>query len=153
MQCAATQNRIPEKGLGQTPTSKTAPATTELVYPSSDPTQTPTEPQHTLTCRLTVHTLICTLELCCSNGTRKAAANVRKHGARFSEALGVVSDNYAITNQDIESDSGEERFITLGMGIKGRVPAVVYCYASAKIRIISARMAGRPEREQYETRR
>ncbi len=27
----------------------------------------------------------------------KAAANVRKHGVRFSEATGVFSDDYAIT--------------------------------------------------------
>src|SRR4051794_10363315 len=57
----------------------------------------------------------------------KAAANARKHGVQFSEALGVFSDDYAITIKDDESDPSEQRLITLGMGIKGRVLVVVYC--------------------------
>jgi uncharacterized protein len=83
----------------------------------------------------------------------KAAANVRKHGVQFSEALGVFSDDYAITINDEESDPDEERFVTLGVGIKGRVLTVVYCYSGEDIRIISARIAGRPERERYEAQR
>ncbi len=103
---------------------------------------------------LTVATVIGTLESCLSKWVpNKAAANVRKHGVQFSEALGVFSDDHAITIQDDESDPVEQRFMTLGMGIKGRVLVVVYCYRGEKIRIISARTAGRSEREQYETRR
>ena len=83
----------------------------------------------------------------------KAAANVRKHGVQFSEAVGVFSDDYAITIHDDESDPDERRFLTLGMGIKGRILVVVYCYSGENIRIISARTAGRPERDQYEARR
>ena len=81
----------------------------------------------------------------------KAAANVRKHGVQFSEALGVFSDDYAITIKDDESDPNEQRFVTLGVGIKGRVLVVVYCYRGENLRIISARTAGRLERENYET--
>jgi len=83
----------------------------------------------------------------------KAPANVRKHGVQFSEAIGVFSDEYAITIKDEESDPDEQRFVALGMGIKGRVLAVVYCYGGANVRMISARAAGRPEREQYEAQR
>ena len=83
----------------------------------------------------------------------KAAANVRKHGVQFSEAASVFSDDYAITIPDDESDSDERRFLTLGMGIKGRILVVVYCYSGEDIRIISARTAGRPEHEQYEAQR
>lgn len=83
----------------------------------------------------------------------KAAANVRKHGVQFSEALGVFSDDNAITVNDGESDPDEQRFVTLGMGIKGRVLVVVYCYSGENIRIISTRTAGRPERERYEAQR
>jgi len=83
----------------------------------------------------------------------KAAANVRKHGVQFSEALGVFGDDCAITIKDEGSDPDEQRFVTLGMGIKGRVLAVVYCYSGENIRIISARTAGRPEREQYGAQR
>ena len=82
----------------------------------------------------------------------KAAVNVRKHGVQFSEALGVFSDEYAITIRD-DGETNEERLVTLGMGIKGRVLVVVYCYRGDDIRIISARAAGRREREQYEARR
>jgi uncharacterized DUF497 family protein len=72
---------------------------------------------------------------------------------QFSEAIGVFSDDYAITIKDEESDPDEQRFVTPGMGIKGRVLAVVYCYSGENIRFISARTAGRPEREQYEALR
>jgi uncharacterized DUF497 family protein len=80
----------------------------------------------------------------------KAAANFRKHGVRFAEAVGIFSDDAAITLRDYESDPVEERFVSLGIGLKGRVLIVVYCYRGESIRIISARTANRSEREQYE---
>ena len=83
----------------------------------------------------------------------KAAANVRKHGVQFSEAVGVFGDDYAITITDDESDPDERRFLTLGIGIKGRILVVVYCYSGDNIRIISARAAERPERDQYGAQR
>jgi len=83
-------------------------------------------------------------------GPNKAESNVRKHGVRFSEALNVFYDDDAITIGDEESDSNEQRFVTLGIGNKGRALVVVYCYTGENIRIISARTAGRSEREQYE---
>lgn len=83
----------------------------------------------------------------------KAAANVRKHGVRFAEAVGVFSDDYAITIEDTESDPHERRLVTLGMGIKGRVLTVVYSYRGENIRFISARPASKLEREHYEAQR
>jgi uncharacterized DUF497 family protein len=83
----------------------------------------------------------------------KAVANVRKHGVQFSEAVGVFNDDYAITITDDESDPDERRFLTLGIGIKGRILVVVYCYSGDNVRIISARAAERPERDQYEAQR
>jgi hypothetical protein len=74
-------------------------------------------------------------------------------GLQFSEAVGVFSDDYAITITDDESDPDERRFLTLGIGIKGRILVVVYCYSGDNIRIISARAAERPERDQYEAQR
>lgn len=100
-----------------------------------------------------VHIAICTLESCLFEwDPNKAAANIQKHGVQFSEAVAVFSDEYAITIKDNESDP-EQRFVTLGMGIKGRILAVVYCYSGENIRIISARTAGRPECDQYEAQR
>ena len=72
---------------------------------------------------------------------------------QFSEAVGVFSDDYAITIHDDESDPDERRFLTLGTGIKGRILVVVYCYSGENIRIISARTAGRPECDQYKGQR
>ena len=76
--------------------------------------------------------------------------NFRKHEVRFSEAIGVFSDDAALTIKDDTSVTHEERFVTIGIGIKGRILAVVYCYRGDRVRIISARAAGPSEREQYE---
>jgi uncharacterized protein len=51
------------------------------------------------------------------------------------------------------SDPHEERFATLGMGIKGRILVVVYSYRGENVRIVSARTAGRQECGQYEAQR
>jgi uncharacterized DUF497 family protein len=83
----------------------------------------------------------------------KAEANFKKHGVRFPEAEPVFEDDYAITIKDDESDSGEQRFVSMGMGVKGRVLVVVYCYRGSNIRMISARMAEAQERRQYEEAR
>ena len=86
-------------------------------------------------------------------GPEQGGANDRKHGVQFSEAVGVFNDDYAITITDDESDPDERRFLTLGIGIKGRILVVVYCYSGENIRIVSVRTAGRPERDQYEAQR
>lgn len=84
---------------------------------------------------------------------QKAEANFKRHGVRFPEAEPVFEDDYAITIKDDESDSGEQRFVSMGMGVKGRVLVVVYCYRGSNIRIISARMAEAQEQRQYEEAR
>ncbi|MEP0855648.1 BrnT family toxin [Trichocoleus sp. DQ-U1] len=53
----------------------------------------------------------------------KAAANLRKHGIDFADAVSVFSDNLAITIPDERFD--EERFITVGIDAFGRVLVVV----------------------------
>jgi len=54
-----------------------------------------------------------------------------------------------VTIADDESDPGEQRFITLGMGALGRLLLVVYTWRGENIRIISERPAESHEREQY----
>ena len=49
--------------------------------------------------------------------SRKAAANLSKHGVDFADAATVVYDDQAITIQ--EERSGEERFVTIHLGEKG----------------------------------
>ena len=81
-------------------------------------------------------------------GPAQGRGECSKAWGEFSEASGVFGDDHAITIRDDESDPEEQRFATLGAGIKGRILVVVYCYRGENIRIISARTAGRPEREQ-----
>ena len=83
----------------------------------------------------------------------KAIANFRKHGVRFSEAEAVFQDDYAITIPDDVSDPAEVRYLALGLGGKGRPLVVVFCHRGTDIRIISARLANRFERKQYEENR
>jgi uncharacterized protein len=83
----------------------------------------------------------------------KAETNFKAHGVHFSESIPVFEDDYAITISDVESDPGEPRFVSLGVGAKGRVLVVVYCYRQQNIRIISARKAEPHERDQYEGNR
>jgi hypothetical protein len=80
----------------------------------------------------------------------KAEANFKKHDVFFSESLPVFEDDYALTIADDESDPGEQRFVSIGMGAKMRVLVVVYTYRGEAIRIISARLAEAHERSQYE---
>jgi len=84
---------------------------------------------------------------------RKAEENFRKHGVRFSETETVFEDDYAITIADETSDPGEQRFVSMGMGVKGWVLVVVYCFRGENIRIISARLAEPQECNQYEEAR
>jgi uncharacterized protein len=63
---------------------------------------------------------VCRIEICLDAPVlprfqNKAAANVRKHEVQFSEALGVFSDDYAITIAGKNGDPDEERFVTLGI--------------------------------------
>src|SRR5580704_293179 len=67
---------------------------------------------------------------------RKAETNFQDHKVRFAESLSVFEDDHAITVTDEESDPHEQRFVALGMGTKGRVLVVVYCYRDQNIRII-----------------
>ncbi len=84
----------------------------------------------------------------------KQRQTFQKHGVRFSEALSVFSDEYAVTIPDEDSDANEQRFVTLGMGLKARVLIVVYCYReNDKIRIISARIATPSESVHHEANR
>jgi hypothetical protein len=85
--------------------------------------------------------------------TAKAASNFAKHGVGFSEALAVFDDDFAIAMADDESEPSERRFVALGMGVKGRILAVVYCYRADSIRVISARRATGTERKLYEDSR
>jgi uncharacterized protein len=67
----------------------------------------------------------------------------------FEEAGHVLFDPFALTHEDNDS-AEEQRFITLGMGGKGRILMVVYTYRDETLRIISAWKANEPQRRRYE---
>jgi uncharacterized DUF497 family protein len=77
----------------------------------------------------------------------KAAANLRRHGVDFADAVGVFEDEYALRREDPDAH-GERRFVITGIDFLGRV-VVVYTYRGERIRPISARRATRREREHY----
>lgn len=80
----------------------------------------------------------------------KAAANPLKHaGVTFEEARAVLLDPYALTHEDADTD-GEPRFVTLGMGAKGRILIAVWTLRGDCIRLISAWKANQPQRRRYE---
>lgn len=80
---------------------------------------------------------------------KKAQANFKKHGIRFSDAETVLYDPNALTVEDEEAE-GEQRHVSIGMDAVGRVLVVVYTYRGDDIRLISARGANKKERGSYE---
>lgn len=80
----------------------------------------------------------------------KAAANARKHGVSFEEAVSALQDDFAATARDLEHSVAESRFITFGNSARGRLLAVSHTERGNSIRIISARLVTRTERKIYE---
>ena len=80
----------------------------------------------------------------------KAAANDQKHGIAFAEAATAFGDPLSITVPDPEHSEGEARFILVGLTFRGRLVVVAHAESDETIRIISARVATRAERQSYE---
>ena len=79
----------------------------------------------------------------------KATANIRNHGVELSHAATVLDDPMAVTLEDTRH--GEQRFVTVGSDLLGRILVVVYTYPEEEeIRLISARKATPKERRVYE---
>lgn len=81
---------------------------------------------------------------------RKAVANLRKHRVSFEEAATIFRDPLALTFPDPDHSLQEDREVTIGSTMKGHVVFVSHCERGDRIRIISARLATRGERRQYE---
>jgi uncharacterized protein len=81
---------------------------------------------------------------------RKAKQNLDKHGVSFEEASTVFGDTLSITIDDPLHSMREQRCVALGHSTKQRLLVVVHTSRSGRIRIISARVATRHERNTYE---
>ena len=81
----------------------------------------------------------------------KNKKNIEKHGISFEEASSVFLDEEALILTDEGHSQKEERFILIGFSYKTNLLVVCHCYRErdSVIRIISARKAGKKEREQY----
>ena len=82
----------------------------------------------------------------------KARRNLRKHRLSFEEATTAFEDDRSVTMPDPMHSVGEERFLLLGRTSRNRI-AVIATERSediATIRLISARLADRGERHDYE---
>jgi uncharacterized DUF497 family protein len=81
----------------------------------------------------------------------KAAANYRKHGVTFEQAITTFFDQNAVSWPDeAHSTPGDERFINLGLSSSLLLLVVVHNEGSGVVRIISARSANASERILYE---
>jgi uncharacterized DUF497 family protein len=78
----------------------------------------------------------------------KAAANYKKHGVRFEQAVGAFNDAFALVELDDSEDYGEDRFVLTGRAASSIV-VVVFAERKERIRIISAREAMEYERRNY----
>jgi len=80
----------------------------------------------------------------------KATRNLRDHKVAFEEASTVFGDPLAMLMTDPDHSEEEERYLLLGMSLRGRLLVVSFVERPPLTRLISAREATRYERRQYE---
>jgi uncharacterized protein len=80
----------------------------------------------------------------------KHLANQRKHGVEFAEARTVFGDPLSITVADPDHAADEERFVIIGMSSNRSLLVVVHTIRGERIRLISARLATKHEKRNYE---
>jgi hypothetical protein len=80
----------------------------------------------------------------------KAAINRKKHRVTFEEAATVFADSLAVIFDDETHSVDECREIIVGCSARNRLLLVCFTERGEAIRIISARLATRRERKDYE---
>jgi hypothetical protein len=80
----------------------------------------------------------------------KAHQNLKKHKVPFEEAASCFGDALSLCIDDADHSSGEGRYLLIGVSIMGRLLVVAHTERGGRIRLISARLATRRERKQYE---
>jgi uncharacterized DUF497 family protein len=85
----------------------------------------------------------------------RAESNLAKHGVDFWEAMTVLRDPLLMTRFDDEHSEDEERWVSLGRASSGKLLLVVHTFTAtgpntALVRLVSARLPTKREREQYE---
>jgi uncharacterized protein len=82
--------------------------------------------------------------------TSKAASNLKKHDVSFAEAQTVFDNPLAFIFEDEVHSVTEHREIIIGHSHQNRLLLISFTERPNAIRIISARLATRKEREDYE---
>lgn len=80
----------------------------------------------------------------------KATANLKKHGVSFEEAKTLFDNPLAVIFDDEAHSIDEQREIIIGHSRQNRLLLVAFTERFGNVRIISARLATRQEREDYE---
>jgi uncharacterized DUF497 family protein len=80
----------------------------------------------------------------------KAAINLNKHGVNFEEGKTVFYNPLAVIFDDEKHSQDKRREIIIGHSQNNQLLLVSYTERGNTIRIISARLATRKEREEYE---
>jgi uncharacterized DUF497 family protein len=80
----------------------------------------------------------------------KAVTNLERHGITFEEARTVFGDPLGRIVDDPRHSVGERRFVLMGRSDQQRLVAVMFTERRGVVRIISARLATRRERRDYE---
>ncbi len=83
----------------------------------------------------------------------KARANTDKHGVDFKEARTIFNDPRLLTFEDLEHSKHEQRYLSLGISVRGRLLIAAHTEDDEVIRLITCRRATRKERRTYEERR
>jgi len=81
---------------------------------------------------------------------RKASKNRKKHRVSFREAASVFGDPLAITFDDPDHSAEEHRMLTFGVTRTGKMVVVSHTERNGSMRIISARIMEKHERNIYE---
>ena len=74
----------------------------------------------------------------------KAAANVKKHGIDFEEAMGIFADPLARIFDDPDHSREEQREIIVGQSASHRLLVVSFAERRPLVRILSARKGHSP---------
>ncbi len=80
----------------------------------------------------------------------KAASNLEKHGVSFEEAKTIFNDPLYVDFYDPDHSENEDRYLIVGRSNQDRLLIASYTERDNSIRLISARVVTRSEREAYE---
>jgi len=80
----------------------------------------------------------------------KASSNLKKHDVSFEEGATIFNDPLLATIVDPDHSEHEERYISMGISVQGRLLVVIHTERDERIRLIGCRKATNIERKTYE---